>query len=114
MSVEVFQFKLSEEEVDLINKYGWDATPRTSAYADLRMGDIDLKKWWGEYTHVATVDCDTAEQSFEIMNLWNESDRVVRHATTSSMSVGDIVLAEGNYLLCDIVGWKWVIPEEVA
>ena len=91
--IKVYQIRLTDEDTHLINTQGWNATPRTKAYAD-RMFDRFTAENFQYYDHVANVDVDGFEQAFRAMNLWQEDkhfDRIEKLGRCSSMSVGDIV-----------------------
>lgn len=68
------------------------------------------KAWKSEfkdlYTHVATIDVDTAEDAFELCNLWNNPNLVEWKGNCHSLSVGDIVeFEDGSWYLCDSFDW---------
>jgi len=94
--IKVYQIRLTDEEVNIINGAFPDCgyTPRIKAYFD-RMFDHTFKaENFQYYEHVANVDVDGFEQAFRAMNLWEEDkhfDRIEKLGRCSSMSVGDIL-----------------------
>lgn len=102
--IKVFQIALTDAEVDLINTVGWEATPRTQAagkyYSDRTSADYDL------YDHVATVDTDDMEEAFELMNLWQQPDRVTKIGECHSLSVGDFLETDKGRFICALFGFK--------
>lgn len=65
-----------------------------------------LPEMKGLYTHVATIDVDTAEEVFDLCNLWDDEDKIIWKGKCHSMSVGDIVeFEDGSWYLCDDFGW---------
>lgn len=92
--IKVYQIQLNDEDTHLINTQGWEATPRTKAYADRMYGRAFKAENFQYYDHVANVDVDGFEQAYRAMNLWQEDvhfDRIEKLGRCSSMSVGDIV-----------------------
>jgi hypothetical protein len=107
--IKVFQWELTREEVDLVNKNGWSASEKISNYCDMMAhGAVDLTKWFHAYKHVATVDATDAEEAFALMNHWHEPDRVQKHSEFHSMSVGDIVQVGSEYFICARCGFDKV------
>lgn len=86
----VFQFHLSDEDTDLVNAKGWDASPKLKAYMDARFGKLD-KSARQYYDHVADIEATSLNQVFDIGNIGPES-AISRRAPMSSVSVGDIIM----------------------
>ena len=68
----VFQFQLSYEDIALVNKEGWDASPKLKAYMNVRFGT------WAPVAHkyydlVAEIEAMDLEQAFNIGNIGPES-----------------------------------------
>lgn len=88
----VFQFQLNDEDTDLVNAQGWDASEKLRAYMEVRFGR------WAPVAHkyydlVAEVTATTLSQVFDIGNIGPES-AITRHAAMHSVSVGDIIMDE--------------------
>jgi len=88
----VFQFQLSYEDIALVNKEGWDASPKLKAYMNVRFGT------WAPVAHkyydlVAEIEAMDLEQAFNIGNIGPES-AITRKAPMNSVSVGDIIMTE--------------------
>lgn len=101
----VFQFQLSDEDTDLVNAKGWDASDKLKAYMDVRFG-----KWapvaHKYYDEVAEIETDSLRQVFEIGNGYGDQSALVRKAPMHSVSVGDIIMAEnGDMSLVSMVGF---------
>lgn len=104
--IKVYQIQLTDAEIDLVNTVGWDASPRTQAYADRSFESTFKAESFEHYNHVATVDSGDMEEAFELMNLWEREDLVERHGPCSSMSVGDILeLQDGSRYRCASFGF---------
>jgi hypothetical protein len=102
----VYQIQLSDKETAGINRVGWDFSEKTKAFA----GRSFVKPYAVKidfYDMVATVDTDDLEEAFELMNLWEQPERVSKLLRCSSMSVGDIVETEnGDRYLCASFGFE--------
>ena len=88
----VFQFQLNDEDTDLINAQGWDASDKLQAYMAVRFGR------WAPVAHkyydlVAEIEATDLEQVFEIGNIGPER-AITRHVPMHSVSVGDIIMNE--------------------
>jgi len=96
MKYKVFQIKLSDAEVDHVNKHGHDSVPKNSARLDmnLRANDTGIlaadafRK--GYYTHVSNITADSLEGAFHVGNMGPESS-IERISPMHSLSVGDMV-----------------------
>lgn len=63
----------------------------------------------GLFTLVATIDVDTAEQAFELTNLWNDDSKVIWKGKCHSLSVGDVVeFEDGKWFMVDPFGFSEV------
>lgn len=105
--LKVYQIRLTDQEHNMVNAYGWEATLKTTAYAnrsihtDVNLFDFDF------YDHVADVDTNDFEEAFRLMNLWEEPTRVARFGKVASMSVGDVVEdMEGNLFMVSSFGFE--------
>ena len=67
--------------------------------------------YWRFFQPVAVVDTDNLEESFELMNLWNDESRVQRLLPLHSLSVGDIVKRNGKFFMVDSFGFSEVEVE---
>lgn len=105
--LKVYQIRLTDQEHDMVNAYGWEATLKTTAYAnrgittDVNLFDFDF------YNYVAAVDTNDLEEAFRLMNLWEDPTRVTRHGKCASMSVGDVIEdMEGNLFMVASFGFE--------
>ena len=114
--LKVYQFELSTEEGDLVNSKGWSASPKTTAYAD--KGFKGYQSGTAEYyKYVANVYTNDLEESFRLMNLWEDYSLVkfVNNERPYSMSVGDVVQTEdGEFYAVAGCGFDKINPNEFA
>lgn len=105
--IKVFQIQLTDEEIALLNREGWGASPRIKAYADRSFDDMFKAENFEMYDHVANVDTDDMEHAFTLMNLWEDESKIERLGPLSSMSVGDILeMEDGSRFRCASFGFK--------
>lgn len=114
MTIKVYQFDLTDAEYDLLNEKGWGASARITAYLDLSFGEIDPVTWFHTYKHVATVSSDDLNETFALMNRWDQPERVEKHAQAYSLSVGDILERGGEFYLVAKTGFTQFTPAEAA
>lgn len=109
--IRVYQIQLSDLQIQLLNEQGWGVdNPKIRAYGRRGLGrveDVDMEF----YTPVAVVQTDDLEEAFELMNLWEQPDRIVALAPfMASMSVGDVVETEdGRRFLCAPIGFEEIL-----
>jgi hypothetical protein len=93
----IFQIKLTDAEVDIINEEGHDAIHKNSLRLDMNLGKTDtafvaadaFRR--GYYTHVSNITTEGGlEGVFHVGNMGPESS-IERLAPMHSLSVGDIV-----------------------
>ncbi len=102
--IKVYQIQLSDAEVDALNR--GEEFEKGKAYFS-RMFDAKFKpEIFQFYDHVATVNTDSMESAFNLMNLWNQPELVERHGPCSSMSVGDILDVDGELFRCASFGFE--------
>lgn len=96
--IKVYQISLSDYEHRLIEIEGWAANAKIKAYADRlfdRKFEIGSFKF---YEPVAIVDADSMDVAFELMNLWEQPERIQKlKMRVPSMSVGDILEKDGEF-----------------
>jgi hypothetical protein len=114
MTVKIYQFHLTQEDIDLLNKEGWSASEKTMAFADKGMGKIDPTQWFHAYDHVATVDATDLGEAFRLTNLWEKPELVQKHAQMSSVSVGDVLEMDGKFYLVANCGFETVNINKAA
>ena len=96
MKYKIFQIKLSDAEVDHVNKHGHDSVAKNSARLDMNLRANDTGKLAAEafnkgyYTHVSNITADSLEGVFHVGNMGPE-ELIERLAPMHSLSVGDIV-----------------------
>jgi hypothetical protein len=114
MTVKVYQFHLTQDDLALLKKEGWGASEKTMAFQDKGVGDIDLTKWFHAYDHVATVDSADLEEVFRLTNLWEKPELVQKHSPMCSVSVGDVLEMDGQFYLVADFGFETVNIKEAA
>ena len=123
MIYQVYQIKLTKEEIALINSTG-DHTvvpandlKQKMVFAKGRLGGYAAEAWdSGYYTHVANITAEDYDQVFEIGNIGPEQN-IERIAQMYSVSVGDMIIAEdGTQVVVDSFGFVAIghKPELVA
>jgi hypothetical protein len=120
MTVKVYQFHLTEADEALLNKDGWLASEKITAYADkgcswkVEDGSYDAEKWFHAYSHVATVDADDLDEVFHLTNLWHKPELVEKHSRMHSVSIGDILEMNGEFFLVAGCGFETLNISEAA
>ena len=113
----VFQFRLSKEARDHLNKVGWDGDfcefPEIQIQRDVSFdgGSCLYKPWMEEfYTEVALIQGALfMEDVFAIGNGYGvDGTSITRYKPMHSISIGDIVVngKTGNAYMCDSEGWS--------
>ena len=101
MKYSVYQIRITKDQMDLINKEGFDAVPAKKAHLDMDM-DFSGKKIGslaadaldaGYYTHVANIEAADYNDCFEVGNI-GPDENIERLGRMSSLSVGDVIVAE--------------------
>jgi hypothetical protein len=104
--IKIYQIKLSDSDINIANRDGFDAVPTVAARTRMMMG---AGKWKNEYaplyTPVYEVDTDDLDEAFEFTNLWNADHLVTRLRRGSSSSVGDIFVKDGDCYIVDNFGF---------
>jgi|TARA_B110000240_G_C13401428_1_gene411150 hypothetical protein len=97
MSYKLYQIKLTDEEVNLINSTGdFGAVPKQKMKLDMShsedAGGIASRAYGqGYYEHVANIKANDLEGVFEVGNVGPEED-IERLGSMHSVSVGDLVI----------------------
>lgn len=92
---EVYQIRLTENDVLLVNSVGWDQACELSenvkAYSVSTI-DRDFQKAFelGAYVKVSEIDATDLEDTFDIGNIGPES-KIKRFCSMRSISVGDVI-----------------------
>jgi len=115
MKYKIFQIKLTDAEVDMVNDKGHDSVPKNSMRLDMNLrandtGILAAKAFkLGYYTHVSNITADSLEGVFHVGNMGPESS-IERISPMHSLSVGDIVEDEtGKMSVVADWGFKDVI-----
>ena len=62
------------------------------------------------YEKVAVVETDDLNKAHMLTNSidfpWWENEEISWHKEARSFSVGDVILSNGKYFLCEMVGWE--------
>jgi hypothetical protein len=103
--IKVYQIQLTDEEIAIVNS-GEEYTPRIKAYFDRSFDSTFKAENFQYYDHVANVSSDDLEESFMLMNLWDDESKIERLGPCSSMSVGDILeMEDGTKYRCASFGF---------
>ena len=109
----VFQIRLSDADVDMINEHGHDSVPKQKARLGMQFDtDINVKAKEAfdnkMYDMVSTIDANDLEDVFHIGNMGPE-EKITRLLPMHSISVGDIVQApDGLFHVVADFGFKQV------
>ena len=100
MKYQILQVMLTDAEVDKINDEGHDAVERHAMKLKMDFskdaGGIASRMYGqGYYDHVANITADSLNGVFHIGNMGPE-ENIERLAQMSSVSVGDLVIAENG------------------
>ena len=100
MKYQIHQVQLTDAEVDKINAEGHDAVERHAmklkmSFSDDAGGIASRMYGQGFYDHVANITADSLEGVFYTGNMGPE-ENIERLAQMSSVSVGDLVIAENG------------------
>jgi hypothetical protein len=101
MKYKVYQIKLTDAEVDMINDKGHDSVHKNSLRLDMNIRANDIGRLAadafnrGYYTHVSNITADSLEGVFHVGNMGPESS-IERISPMHSLSVGDIVEDEAG------------------
>ena len=117
MRYTVFQFKLSNEAADEVNRVGWaDAQkqfPEVQIQLDVSFsgGSEGFSAWMSEYySPVCNIDAATLNGVFQIGNMGPE-ESIERLAPMHSVSVGDVIRDNemGTYHMVDGEGFTQLL-----
>lgn len=105
MKFAIYQIRLTDAEVDLINEKGHDAVAKHKAKIDMQFdfaghkigGYADAALENGYYTHVANIEADSYNEVFQIGNIGPE-ENIERFNRMHSISVSDIIVGEDGTL----------------
>ena len=109
MKYKIFQIKLTDAEVDLINEKGHDSLHKQSLKLDMNLRKNDTGRIAadafnrGYYTHVSNIEADSLEGVFHVGNVGPE-ENIERIAPMHSLSVGDIV-EDGSGAMSVVAGY---------
>lgn len=109
MKYKIFQIKLTDAEVDLINEKGHDSVHKQSLKLDMNLRKNDTGAIAadafnrGYYTHVSNITADSLEGVFHVGNVGPE-ENIERLSPMHSLSVGDIV-EDGSGAMSVVAGY---------
>tara|TARA_B110000037_G_scaffold1481_1_gene1711 strand:+ start:122 stop:472 length:351 start_codon:yes stop_codon:yes gene_type:complete len=109
MKYKIFQIKLTDAEVDLINEKGHDSVHKQSLKLDMNLRKNDTGRIAadafnrGYYTHVSNITADSLEGVFHVGNVGPE-ENIERLSPMHSLSVGDIV-EDGSGAMSVVAGY---------
>ena len=110
----VYQFKLSHEAADEVNRVGWDEAMKLFPEVEINLrvsfmgGSTNFSEWMSEYYNpVCTIDAESLNQVFHIGNMGPE-ESIERLAPMHSVSVGDVIFDSQNntYTMVDGDGFS--------
>ena len=106
MKFAIYQIRITDAEVDLINATGdFNSVPKKKAKIDMefdfaghKIGGLADAAWEaGYYTHVANIEADGYNEVFQIGNIGPE-ENIERLQRMHSISVGDVIVGEDGTL----------------
>ena len=106
MKFAIYQIRITDAEVDLINATGdFNSVPKKKAKIDMefdfaghKIGGLADAAWEaGYYTHVANIEADDYNDVFQIGNIGPE-ENIERLERMHSISVGDVIVGEDGTL----------------
>jgi len=109
MKYKIFQIKLTDAEVDLINEKGHDSVHKQSLKLDMNLRKNDTGRIAadafnrGYYKHVSNITADSLEGVFHVGNVGPE-ENIERISPMHSLSVGDIV-EDGSGAMSVVAGY---------
>lgn len=109
----VFQVSLEKDDIDTINAHGFDDacaySPRIKAYVKCSIKREYQESFsLGQHKHVATVNCETLHDVFDIGNIGPE-ELMHRHAPMRDVSVGDVIQTPtGEFFAVASIGFEKV------
>lgn len=102
MKFKLYQIQLTDAEIATVNELGHSSVPKQRVRLDLQMPGVDdpttlANGAWaaGYYDHVANITAADLDGVFHTGNVGPE-DRIERLAQMSSVSVGDLIVAENG------------------
>ena len=95
MKYKLYQIRLTDAEVDMINDKGHNSVPKQKAKLDIQFGDnegLQASEAFnnGFYDHVSNITAMDLEDVFHVGNMGPE-ENIERFLPMHSVSVGDIV-----------------------
>ena len=95
MIFKVFQIPIEENEALLISAHGWKGAAKKSPRIHAFLESVDNRNYrlaysMNQHVHVASIDCNTLEDTFKIGHFGPE-DHITRHATFHPISAGDVI-----------------------
>lgn len=116
---ELYQIRLTDEEVNKINTLGHNSVPKHVARLDMSFNDkieVVAQEAYdnGYYTHVANIDAEDLNDVFRIGNLCIEA-QIQRLERMHSPSVGDIIVDDlGHYYVISSFGFTLLTEASLA
>jgi len=114
MKYAIYQIRITDAEVDLINEKGFDAVPAKKAKIDMefdfrghKIGGLAYDAFVenGYYTHVANIEAASPKEVFQVGNIGPE-DQIERLDRMHSISVGDVIVdEEGQCIVVAPIGF---------
>lgn len=97
----LYQIRLTDQEVDMINDLGHGAVPKQIVKLDMHFADNTQELAEdafnaGYYSHVANIQAEDLEDVFRVGNLCVE-DQIERLDFMASPSVGDVIVDESGF-----------------
>ena len=97
----LYQIRLTDQEVDMVNDLGHGSVPKQVAKLDMHfaenMHELATEAFdAGYYTHVANIQAENLEDVFRIGNLFKEG-QIERLDCMASPSVGDVIVDQNDF-----------------
>ena len=105
--ITIYQIRLTNEQIDRVNAYGFGSVPAMKAKTNVMFGAKNFKYSDFEY-YMPTMKVDTndLEEAFELTNLWEDESKIERLGPyQSSSSVGDIFRKGAQFYMVDSFGF---------
>lgn len=108
MIINIYQIKLTREEVDMaFEMNGGKEMAKWKAKRDMMFGADEWKEGFHKhYTHAAKVEADFLEDAFDYANMGHPNAKMRMGAR--SASVGDIFEADSKFYICDNEGFVYL------
>lgn len=122
MEYKVFQVTINNDRYFEVNAFGWDGVDWGKAYSALALvsyNDEDIADKIFDavdhnlYEHNIIIEADNLEHMFTIGNYISDQGNIKwSDPQRSSVSVGNVVIANGHMYICATTGWIQLTDED--